>query len=348
MIVGRVIDKQNQPVEGAHVRLHAIPERDVNAESTTQPDGTYSLVITGYLSTNLFLEITRPHFQTIQLEFNSGEVRELQNTGTLAIPTITLTRQVSPAFWISIAVFIGMLILIAMGRLHNTLASLAGAATVFAVSYLGAALRPDLFIFDFHRALEYVDWNVIFLIMGMMIVIAVIERTGIFQWLAYFAYRLSRGRVWLLMIILMVITGVTSAALDNVTTMLLMTPISIQIALALGVNPLALLVPEVMASNVAGISTLIGTPTNILIGSFAQISFNDFLIELTPGVLISLTALILYSRWIYRTELISLSVAPAVLVEKLTQRAHITEPDHLRKAGWVGLGMLILFTDVTH
>ncbi len=128
----------------------------------------------------------------------------------------------------------------------------------------------------------------IFLIMGMMIIIATVERTGIFQWLAFSAYRLSGGRIWLLMPILMVITGIASAFLDNVTTMLLMTPITVQIALAMGINPLVLLLPEVMSSNVAGISTLVGTPTNILIGSYSKISFNAFLVNLTPGVLLAI------------------------------------------------------------
>jgi Na+/H+ antiporter NhaD/arsenite permease-like protein len=193
--------------------------------------------------------------------------------------------------------------------------------------------------------LDYVDWNVIFLIMGMMIVIAVIERTGIFQWLAFAAYRLSRGRLWVLLPILMVVTGVASAFLDNVTTMLLMTPITIQIALAMGVNPLALLLPEVLASNVVGISTLIGTPTNILIGSYAGISFNDFLINQTPGVVAALIGLVFYSWFIYRRDLRSKGETgmSTVLLEKLEERAQITEPAHLKKAGWVGLGMLVLF-----
>lgn len=130
-----------------------------------------------------------------------------------------------------------MLGLIALGKLHNTLAALLGMSVVFAVSYLGRPFSNDLFIFDFRGALRYVDWNVIFLIMGMMIIIAVVERTGVFQWLAFAAYRLSRGRIWLLVIILMGITGIASATLDNVTTMLLMTPITVQIALALSLNP---------------------------------------------------------------------------------------------------------------
>ena len=113
--------------------------------------------------------------------------------------------------------------------------------------------------------------------------IAIVEHTGIFQWMAFFAYRISGGRMWILLPIL--ITGIASAFLDNVTTMLLMTPITVQIALAVGISPLALLMPEVMASNVIGVSTLVGTPTNILIGSFGDISFTDFLTNLTPGVL---------------------------------------------------------------
>ena len=110
----------------------------------------------------------------------------------------------------------------------------------------------------------------IFLVLGMMIVVGVIEETGIFQWMAYQAYRLSRGRLWLLVVILMLLTSVASALLDNVTTMLLVAPITLQIALTLGVGPLSLLLPEMLASNVGGISTLIGTPALIFVSSTAS------------------------------------------------------------------------------
>jgi Na+/H+ antiporter NhaD/arsenite permease-like protein len=142
---------------------------------------------------------------------------------------------------------------------------------------------------------------------------------------------------------LMLITGVASAFLDNVTTMLLMTPITIQIALALGINPLALLMPEVMASNVIGVSTLVGTPTNILIGSSGDISFNDFLVNLTPGVLLAFIGLIIYSSFIYKKDLSVASESSELLLAKLGESAQITEPDHLKKAGVVGAGMLVLF-----
>jgi Na+/H+ antiporter NhaD/arsenite permease-like protein len=138
---------------------------------------------------------------------------------------------------------------------------------------------------------------------------------------------------------------VASAFLDNVTTMLLMTPITIQIAMAMGTNPLALLIPAVMASNVVGVSTLVGTPTNILIGSFARISFNDFLLNLTPGVLLALLGLIVYSELAYRRDLKASSgngLSP-VLLEALAERGRITEPGNLTKAGLVGAGMIVLF-----
>lgn len=214
---------------------------------------------------------------------------------------------------------------------------------IYAVTYLGTPIIEDLYIFRFERSLTYIDWNVIFLIMGMMIVIAVVENTGIFQWLAYFAYRISRGNTIQLLIILMLITGIASAFLDNVTTMLLMTPITVQIALAIGINPLALLIPEVMASNVIGVSTLVGTPINILIGSFAGLSFTDFLRNLTPGVLLAFVGLVLYSAYVYRRDLAVAHEASPTLTAKLAESGRITEPVNLRKSALIGAGMLLLF-----
>jgi Na+/H+ antiporter NhaD/arsenite permease-like protein len=135
-----------------------------------------------------------------------------------------------------------------------------------------------------------------------------------------------------------------------VTTMLLITPITIQICLAIGINPLALLMPALLASNVVGISTLIGTPTNILIGSFANISFSSFLVELTPGVLLAVVGLVIYSELVYRRELRAASaenISP-LLLEKLSERARITQPENLKKAGVVGAGMIVLFVSGEH
>ena len=345
LVTGSVFDRQGQPVSGARITIDNGQEGAPLSEAYTQPDGRYALSVPDASSERLTLHIERAHFQTVSLDLSTADIQNLRNGQTVVLPDTTLLRRVNLAFWIATLIFVAVLALIATGSLHNTLAALVGVTLIFAISYLGHPFSEDLFIFDFRGALGYVDWNVIFLIMGMMIIIAVVERTGIFQWLAFRAYRLSGGRTWLLVIILMVLTGVASALLDNVTTMLLMTPITVQIALAMGLNPLALLMPEVMASNVAGISTLIGTPTNILIGSYGKISFNSFLSNLTPGVLLALVGLVLYSEWAYRRELNASSehAISGVLLEELSTRARITEPAHLKKAGWVGAGMLLLF-----
>ena len=345
LITGYIQDHQGSAVQGASISLLAPGATDPLAETLTQPDGRFSLAFTEDPVEGFSLRIAREHFSEVDLPIDSTALEALRTSGSAVVPEVTLLRRVNLSFWIATLVFIGMLISIAIGKLHSTLSALLGAAIIFAVSYLGHPISDEFFIFDFAGALHYVDWNVIFLIMGMMIIIAAVERTGIFQWLAFSAYKLSGGRIWLLMPILMVIAGIASAFLDNVTTMLLMTPITVQIALAMGVNPLVLLLPEVMSSNVAGISTLVGTPTNILIGSYGKISFNAFFTNLTPGVLLAMVGLIIYSEYIYRNDLHSEEEEgiSKMLLEKLAERARITEPVHLRKAGVVGAFMLVLF-----
>lgn len=343
-LVGRVIDAQGEPVRGAEVAVYLNGEEGPAVAGESQPDGVFVLELPDVPIESLRVGIERSHFKATTWIADVVHLEHLGQGGTLRLPDITLQRRLTLGFWIATVTFVGILLLIALEKLHNTMAALLGVAVVLGVSFVGGAIHPDLFIFDFERALRYVDFDVIFLVMGMMIVIGIIEGTGIFQWLAYQAYRLSRGRAWLLVTILMIITSVASALLDNVTTMLLMTPMTLQIALALGINPLSLLLPEVLASNVGGISTLIGTPTNILIGSYADISFNDFLSNLTPGVLLAQVVLTVYVLVIYRKEYASVSggLSPALL-ERLKENARITEPVKLRRAGVVFVGMLLLF-----
>jgi Na+/H+ antiporter NhaD/arsenite permease-like protein len=343
LIVGEVLNQQKQPVEQAIVSLMAPGNEKPLAQAQTQADGDFILSAGNSFPKGVFIQIARPHFEAEKLALTSEQVAKLHDGGTVTLPTTTLSLRIGLAFWIASAIFVLMLILIAAGGLHNTLAAMISAALMFGVSYLGQPLSSRLFIFNFGEALHYVDWNVIFLVMGMMIVIAVVEETGIFQWLALHAYQASRGKSWLLLVMLMLIAGVASAFLDNVTTMLLMTPITIEIAMALEMNPLALLMPEVLASNVVGISTLIGTPTNILIGSYAGLSFNDFLVHQTPGVLLAFLALIGYSYFVYRKELRTVAPISPDLLAQLEERGQIRHPEHLKKAAWVGAGMLILF-----
>ena len=342
-ILGSIQDSLNQPVKDVNIYLIADSEPEAIAVVKTQLDGRFAVQVPELFPDQLSLHLDRPHFQQIDFNLKENDLSSLKSGNSIALPTFTLEREITAAFWVAGIVFIVVLVLIATGFLHNTMAAFAGASLLLAVSYLGEPITKTLHIFEFSQAISYIDWNVIFLIMGMMMVIAVVENTGIFHWLAYFAYRISGGRMWILLPVLMLITGIASAFLDNVTTMLLMTPITVQIALALNLSPLILLIPEVFASNVIGVSTLIGTPTNILIGSFGDITFNDFLTNLTPGVFLAFIGLVLYSWFTYREELSGAKTGSPVLLEKLEERGKITNPENLKKAGWIGAGMLLLF-----
>lgn len=354
-LAGRVIDPQGEPVRGATIRLvlngtllGASAENELAPPlAESQPDGAFVVDLpaeeVGAIET-LVLEISRHHFKSLEWKAEDDEIARLNRGESLRLPDMELSRRMTAGFWVATLTFVAILVIIALEKLHNTMAALLGVAIVLGTTFVGGAVNPDLFIFDFERALEYVNFDVIFLVMGMMIVIGVIEETGIFQWLAYQAYRLSGGRAWLLVTILMLITSVASALLDNVTTMLLMTPITIQIALAMGMEPLSLLIPGVLASNIGGISTLIGTPTNILIGSYASLSFNDFLTKLTPGVLLAQIALTVYVLIRYRKQfLVRDEGLSEALLNRLRESGRITQPTKLRKAGVIFGLMLLLF-----
>jgi len=344
-LVGRLVDPHGQPVHRGRVALLLNGEEEPYAETESQQDGSFVLDFsTDEEIEAVELAVAHPHFYHTTWQAERADLAQLGDGSTVRLPDIVLERRLTAGFWIATLTFVGMLILIATERLHSTMAALLGVAILLGVSLVGQPINEQLFIFDFEQAIEYVDFDVIFLVMGMMIVIGVIEETGIFQWLSYQAYRLSRGRVWLLVTILMLLTSVASALLDNVTTMLLVAPITLQIALTLGIDPLSLLIPEVLASNVGGISTLIGTPTNVLIGSYADITFNDFLTNLTPGVILAQTVLTLYVLLVYRKEYrAASSTASPALLARLEENTRITQPEKLKRAGVVFVVILALF-----
>jgi Na+/H+ antiporter NhaD/arsenite permease-like protein len=344
VIVGRVLDSQGVPVIDAEVLAVTDQQSEPLAEAMSQEDGSWVLEFREIPFNQLQIVIEHPHFQTENLFLQSTELSAFDQDDIFQVDDITLERRISAGFWVATIVFVGVLLLIAFELLHSTTAALAGISIIFLTSYIGGAINPDFFIFSYERGLSYIDWPVVFLVMGMMIIIAIVEGTGIFQWLAFQAYRLSRGRTWMLVLILMLITAVASALLDNFTTMLLMTPISLQIGLALGINPLALIIPQVLASNVGGISTLVGTPTNILIGAFAGISFTDFLVNQTVGVVLALLVMAGFVLLYYRKEFRQQSggISPK-LYQKLEENAQIEDPEGLWKSGVVFALVLIGF-----
>ncbi len=344
VVFGKLLDSQGQPIPDAELQLRQSQGGETLAETVSLENGTWSLQLAEPPPAGLLLAVERPHFEPVSMALGVARIQALQANGSLSLGEIELQRRITPGFWAAGAVFLLVLLAIAFEQLHSTTAALAGLALVMLVTFIGNALDPDWYIFSFERALTYINWEVIFLVMAMMIIIAIIEHTGIFQWTAFQAYRLSRGRIWLLSLILMAVTALASALLDNFTTMLLMTPISLQIGLALGVNPLALVIPEVLASNVGGISTLIGTPTNILIGAHAGIGFSGFLIHQTIGVLLALAALAGFVIYHYRGEYRKTGGGiSAPLYAKLQENARITDAGGLWKGGVIFALVLVGF-----
>jgi Na+/H+ antiporter NhaD/arsenite permease-like protein len=190
------------------------------------------------------------------------------------------------------AIFIGIYALIVTEKIHRTLAAL-----------LGASLVILLKLVDQRDAFASVDFNVIFLLAGMMIIANVMAKTGIFQWIAVEAVRRAEGRPYRLLLLTSVITAVVSAFLDNVTTVVLLTPITFFVAQRLGTSPVPFLVSQVIASNIGGTATLIGDPPNIIIGSQMGKDFNDFLLNLAPAAIVALVVYLLLARWLFRDEL---------------------------------------------
>ncbi|MEW6115006.1 MAG: ArsB/NhaD family transporter, partial [Thermodesulfobacteriota bacterium] len=180
--------------------------------------------------------------------------------------------------------------------------------------------------------------------MGMMIIVGVLKESGVFQWLAYKSFAITGGRIFLLSAVLCIVTAILSAFLDNVTTMLLLTPVTIEIALVLGISPFAFLMPEIMASNFGGTATLIGDPPNIMIGSYAGLTFNDFVITLTPVVLITAAVQIVYTKFYYGKDYHEARVENVQeMIEFLQEKYQITQPRVLYVGGTILIGVVLLF-----
>jgi Na+/H+ antiporter NhaD/arsenite permease-like protein len=194
---------------------------------------------------------------------------------------------------VAVGIFLVALALIASERMHRT-----------KVALLGAALAV-LFVGDFsqERAIEAVDFNTIGLLVGMMILVYLTQQTGVYDYVAIRAGQLSKGRPLAVVVSLAATTALLSAFLDNLTTILLVVPITFLLADALDVDPIPLLVIEVIASNIGGTATLIGDPPNIIIAGATDISFNDFLVNLAPIAIVTFVVVtVLLYLW-YRPRL---------------------------------------------
>jgi Na+/H+ antiporter NhaD/arsenite permease-like protein len=230
----------------------------------------------------------------------------------------------------AVALFVVVLALIAFEILNRTVAALLGAAILISFGILDQE----------QAATEFVDWNTIGLLAGMMVIVAILERTGVFEYLAIKSAQWGEARPGRILILLSLVTALLSAFLDNVTTVILMVPVTFLIADALESSPIPFLLTQVMASNVGGAATLIGDPPNILIGSAADLSFLDFVIALTPVVLLTLPAVLGVLYLMFRKDL-SHSKDAEETIGAMDAAASIRDPILLRKS-LIVLGLVIV------
>ncbi len=206
-----------------------------------------------------------------------------------------------------------------------------------AVAMGAGALMILIGILDQHQAFEHIDLNVILLLVGMMVLAGIVRHTGAFQALAILAARWTGGDGLRLMLALSLITAVLSAFLDNVTTVILIAPITIFVASRLGLNPVPFFIAEVLASNVGGAATLIGDPPNILIASAGNLDFAEFAAHMTPPAVVSTGLVLVAVRWMFRSRLVADPQRAAALAT-LDPADAITD----RRGMYIGLGVLAL------
>lgn len=233
--------------------------------------------------------------------------------------------------WVAGGIFLITYGLIVTERVHRTVSALLGG---IAMILLGVMSQEEAF--------DSIDWNVIFLLTGMMALANILRETGLFQWIAVKAVRLGKGRPFRILVILSTVTALASALLDNVTVVVLVAPVTFFVAASLGTNPVPFLISEILASNIGGTATLIGDPPNILIGSAAGIDFARFAWNMMPISLLVLLAYLGLAWLMFRRELRAQPTRRPD-IEALEAGALITDRKLLRKGLIVTAAVLVGF-----
>ncbi|SFE24958.1 Na+/H+ antiporter NhaD [Paenibacillus catalpae] len=214
-----------------------------------------------------------------------------------------------PASWqvtVAVVIFLVTYAIIITEKINRTVMALFGAVMMIVLGILDMKLAFS----------EHIEWETIFLLIGMMILVGITNKTGVFQYAAIKAAQAAKGDPVKIFIILSVLTGIGSAFLDNVTTVLLIVPITFSITRILKITPLPFLIAEILSCNIGGTATLIGDPPNIMIGSANEnLTFNDFLVNLAPVILVILAVTIALLVWIYRKKLIVTEESKKELME---------------------------------
>ncbi|MGB7117166.1 MAG: ArsB/NhaD family transporter [Anaerolineales bacterium] len=233
--------------------------------------------------------------------------------------------------WFAAVIFLIAYAVIVSDRVHRTIAALLGGLTIILVGVL-----------DQYQAFHAIDWNVIFLLAGMMMIANMLQDTGLFQWIAIQSVRLGKGNTYRILVILVLVTAVTSALLDNVTIVILMAPVTLFITARLRISPLPFLIALILASNIGGTATLVGDPPNILIGSAAGIDFITFAANLAPISLLILIAFIGLAWFLFKNDLQVAKIDP-LSFETLDTSELITNEPLLRKSLVVMAGVILGF-----
>ena len=249
---------------------------------------------------------------------------------------------INTAFWTATVIFLVAYAVIVSEKVHKTI-----------VALVGAALMLVLKILQQHEAFHVeelgVDWNVIFLLISMMIIINLMKPTGVFEYIAIRSAKWGKGEPFRIMAIFAVVTAVLSALLDNVTTVLLITPVTLLIADALEVDPIPYLISCALASNIGGTATLIGDPPNIMIASRAQLSFMDFIYHLTPVIVITMIVYLGLIKVVWGRKMVAREELRSRIMQ-MDERQAIRDPVMLTKS-LVVLGVVLtgfVFHGVLH
>jgi len=240
---------------------------------------------------------------------------------------------------LSSLIFIVSLVLIFSEKINRSIAGIAGGVLMVGVGKI-------LGFYSEEAALEVIDFNTLGLLLGMMVLVAMLEPTGFFQYVAVWAARASRGKPARLFVLLGSITTVLSMFLDNVTTVVLIAPVTILICEILGISPIPYLLAEALLSDTGGVATLVGDPPNVLIGSAAGFSFNDFLLYSLPIVAVAWVATLLLLRFLFRGEL-SKQPLDTGAVMSLDPAESLDDPKTARRV-LIVLGAAILLFFVHH
>ena len=231
---------------------------------------------------------------------------------------------------ISIIIFLGVIISIVSEKINRTVAAITGAVLMIVTHVL-----------TLDQAISHIDFNTIGVLIGMMIVVAVVKNSGLFEYIAIYTAKKSKGNPWKIMVYFIFITAILSALLDNVTTVLLVGPMTIVICQIIKVNPVPFLMTEIIASNVGGTSTLIGDPPNIMIGSAANLNFTDFIVNVGPVIIFIIISLIICFKIIYRKEVNN--AANETAITSLDEEKAIQDKSLLYKSIFVLLLILLGF-----